>query len=328
VLDALKDSVRRVIVPAYTCVAVPNAIATAGLPIKWVDIAGLNIDMSAVVREIRAGDALLLQHTYGISPAPLEPVPSGVYIIEDRAHRFDALGISGDAAFFSLEHSKVLSAGRGGLIWIRDQGLRRRILDLRAGLPLPANGEMRLVARTSAAQRLLAGLGIVPMAVKSLARRAAFRVPPISVPAHSEAETRHGRIEPQQMHPLAAALARQSLPRLRNDLAHRERIGAIYERILGSRIPDEARRGAAVVRMPVVVDDADAVRARVRERGVDLGERWFDATVHPRGSATTYRPGMAPHAEELVERILNLPLHALIQEEDAIGLARLVERSS
>jgi len=82
-----------VIVQAYTCVVVPNAIHTAGGVSVYADIDGdtLNLDCDDVERRITPRTrAVIAQHTFGI-PADLRRLRTlcterGIVLIEDCAH--------------------------------------------------------------------------------------------------------------------------------------------------------------------------------------------------------------------------------------------------
>jgi dTDP-4-amino-4,6-dideoxygalactose transaminase len=65
------------------------------------------------------------------------------------------------------------------------------------------------------------------------------------------------------------------------------------------------------------VEDAETTWATLRRAGWDLGPRWFNAPVHPRGSISDYPAGSAPNAERLVRTVLTLPTHPLISAEIA-----------
>jgi dTDP-4-amino-4,6-dideoxygalactose transaminase len=316
----------RLLVPAFTCVAVPNAAVTAGVPVEWVDIDGFHLAVDEAAKAVRDDDAVLIQHTFGI-PHPDASSLRPAFLIEDRAHRFDSADVTGDAVVFSLEHSKVFSAGRGGLLWVRDPALRRRVRAMRDELPATSDATAHRVLRTSVAQRWLAS-GPVRAGLRPLARRVAYRIPPISVAAQEEHELEGVGIKPTQMHPLNATVGLAGLASLSGMLDHRRRLAELYAAELGSLVAPAARNGSAVVRMPIQVEQPTAVRARVREHGIDLGNPWFNATVHPAGSVSTYVPGSAPVAEAITQRILNLPLHGLIDEAAARRIARLVAASA
>lgn len=309
---------RTVFVPAFTCVAVPNAVRTAGARIRWVDVVGPNIDVEEVLRIGQPGDSVIAQHTYGvpIDPAAIRALRSrGLLVIEDRAHRFDGADVAGDVAVFSLEHSKVVSGGQGGLVRADDQALLDRIQAARDALDDSPSPDVSRVLRTSAVQRLLAVPG-VPPAVSSLGRRIALRVPALSQPGQTIDEIAGGAVEVHRLDPRLAAMARASVASSQANLDHRARIAARYVECLGPLIPDWARVARPYVRMPAVVDDAERVTRALRADGLDLGSRWFEAPVHPAGSQSSFRPGSAPNAERLAAQVITLPTHPLVTEVD------------
>ena len=97
-------------VPAYTCVAVPNAVRSGGGVVRSIDVNGLGQLTQTTPPDL---NALIVQDTYGF-PAT---IPRDVVVIRDASHRVDLVrDRSGTAVTVtSLEHSKWLSAGRGGL---------------------------------------------------------------------------------------------------------------------------------------------------------------------------------------------------------------------
>ncbi len=322
---------RRVILPGYTCVAVPNAIETSGRPAIFVDIEDVNLDLRAVVSASQPGDAVIVQHTYGI-PVPASEIRSlrqrGLFTIEDRAHRFDGTEPEGDAIFFSLEHSKVVSGGNGGLAWMADPDLRHQLKALRDSRPVASDAEVRRILWTSALQvGLEAALGRLEP-VSSIVRRVALRVPAVSAESQRPDELAGGSVALLGMHPALAELALGAIRRLRANLTHRRTISALYTRQLGSLVPDWAKVDLPLVRQPILVDDADAVAARVRAEGFDLGRRWFEAPVHPRGSRSGLLPWQAPRGLALSARVLSLPTHPRIDPGEAVVLSKAILRAA
>lgn len=316
-LQVLAGPGRTVFVPAFTCVAVPNAVRTAGGRIRWVDVVGPNIDVDEVLRIGKPGDSVIAQHTYGVpvDPAAIRALRSrGLLVVEDRAHRFDGAGVAGDVAIFSLEHSKVVSGGQGGLVRADDQALHARLQAARDVLD-DGSPDVSRILRTSAVQRLLAAPA-VPAAVSSLGRRIALRVPPLSQPGQSIDELAGGVVEVHRLDPRLAAVALASVASTQANLDHRARMAARYVERLGPLIPDWARVARPYVRMPAIVDDAGRVTRALRAAGLDLGPRWFEAPVHPAGSQSSYRPGSAPNAEHLAAHVITLPTHPLVTDVD------------
>lgn len=316
-VQVLANRDRVVFVPAFTCVAVPNAVQTAGGHLVWVDVVGPNIDVAEVMRLGRPGDCVIAQHTYGvpIDPEAIRALRSrGILVIEDRAHRFDGAELVGEVAIFSLEHSKVVSGGQGGLVRTDDADLMARLQAVHDGLNI-GGPDVGRILRTSAVQRLLAAPA-VPGAISSPARRLALRVPALSQPGQTPGEIAGGPIDIRRLDPRLATIAHSSVAGAQANLDHRARVAAQYIERLGPLIPDWARVARPYVRMPAIVDDARRVTRALRAAGVDLGPRWFEAPVHPAGTRSSYVPGSAPNAERLAAQVISLPTHPLITDDD------------
>ena len=116
-----------VIIQAFTCVAVPEAIMATGARPIYVDI---NLDSYNMAPKDLSSKinfrtrAIIIQHTFGI-PADLESLISiaknnGIPIIEDCAHSISSkycgklLGNFGVASFYSYEWGKPIVIGIGG----------------------------------------------------------------------------------------------------------------------------------------------------------------------------------------------------------------------
>ena len=314
---------QRVIVPAYTCVAVPNAVRAAAMEVRWVDIdSGPNLGLSSL-EEILATpgplDAAIVQHTYGIPTAAgaMQAISDhGGFVIEDRAHMFDAKDLEGDCAVYSLEHSKLVSASQGGLAWARDSKQRARLREMRDRLPPVSDREAARALRTSAIQSGLAHLDALGRG-SSLLRRFALRFPPTSHRSQNAGELTGGPADLVSLHPALASVGLQGLANVTSNLRHRRRVASIYRRLLPGLVPIWAQDDLPYVRQPVLVPDAEQTTAALRRSGLDLGERWFNAPIHPRGSHSTYVAGTAPNAENLARHVLSLPTHPLITSDTA-----------
>lgn len=119
----------KAIIPAYTCVVVPNAFNYQGIEIEYVDIEldTFGIDATELRSKITDDtDAVLLQHLYGLVSRDYEEIIKiansyNAYVIEDCAHATGAtyknepVGNRGDVAFFSTEKSKVYTTIQGGM---------------------------------------------------------------------------------------------------------------------------------------------------------------------------------------------------------------------
>src|SRR5438552_6748759 len=145
-----------VVIPGYTCVAVPNAVRFAGARPVYADIDPRTFNLTAATCErvlTPRTRALVVAHTYGL-PAPMDELVAlaearGLLLIEDAAHALGSehqgqpVGSLGDAAFFSTEHSKTISTGLGGVAATTDAALAARLRALQAACPPPDAGRVR-----------------------------------------------------------------------------------------------------------------------------------------------------------------------------------------
>lgn len=123
-----------VIVPAFSFVATPMAVLQAGaVPIFCdIDPRSFNIDPSRITDLLSSRTAAIMPvHMHGL-PADMDEIRSiaterGLAVIEDAAqahgavYRGTKVGALGDGAAFSLNGSKNLSAGEGGLFVTDDE---------------------------------------------------------------------------------------------------------------------------------------------------------------------------------------------------------------
>jgi len=157
-----------VILPAYTCVVVLNAIFYAGALPVYVDVRPDTYCLDPDKLEEALTDrtkVILCQNTYGLS-ADVEKVVEiarrrGIYTIEDCAHGFGgayqgkANGTFCDAAFFSTQWNKPFSTGLGGFAVVNNQDLIPKVEALEKEKQQPTLGETSLLRQLIRMQRWL-----------------------------------------------------------------------------------------------------------------------------------------------------------------------------
>ena len=153
-----------VIVPAFTCVAVPNAVLYAGAAPIYVDIdeATYTADPAAVAAAMTPRTrAVLAQNTFGLS-ADLDALAAaarrhGAIVIDDCTHGLGGTykgrpnGAAADAAFYSTQWSKPISTGLGGFAVTADAALAREVAAIERSAAEP-----RVVNRALLAAMLVA----------------------------------------------------------------------------------------------------------------------------------------------------------------------------
>jgi len=150
-----------VVAPGYTCIAVPNALAHAGLEVRYCDIElesfGPDFDSlrAAVTSRTRA---VVIQHLYGLVCRDFERIldfarDRKLHVIEDCAH---SLGVSfkgrkvgnwGDVGFYSTELSKVMSTFNGGMAVANASDVAERLSIFHKRAPYPDNDRTRRLLR-------------------------------------------------------------------------------------------------------------------------------------------------------------------------------------
>lgn len=132
-----------VIIPAFTCVVVPNAILYAGLKPVYVDISPetLNMNVSLIEKAIsNRTKVILCQNTFGLS-SNIEEIISlakrySLFTIEDCTHGFGGFyngkpnGSYCDAAFYSTQWNKPFSTGIGGFLVVNNENLLDKMVSL------------------------------------------------------------------------------------------------------------------------------------------------------------------------------------------------------
>ena len=139
-----------VICPAYTCVVVPHAIYLSGNTPVFVDSSDNSFNMDLIKLENTIGPktrAVIVTHLFGcpmdvikaqeIIAKKEEEYGNKIYVIQDVAHSFGAkwegemVTKFGDAAFFGLNISKILTSVFGGMAIYNDKNLDKKLKDFR-----------------------------------------------------------------------------------------------------------------------------------------------------------------------------------------------------
>lgn len=128
-LSAVKPGRRKVVVPAYTCYALPSSVVKAGLDLLPCDTAACGFDYDYdELSALLDSDVLCVVavHLFGV-PSDIGRLiklcsPRGIFVVEDAAQAMGGssqgglLGTLGDVGFLSLGRGKNVTCGSGGII--------------------------------------------------------------------------------------------------------------------------------------------------------------------------------------------------------------------
>ena len=187
-----------VLVPAFVCASVLQAVRTTGATPRFVDCdpETFNIDDADARRKVSERTAaVIVAHLFGL-PADIEPfMKLGPPVIEDCAQTLGAqyqgrpIGTFGEISICSFYATKLLAAGEGGMVLSSDADLLDRVRRLR-DCDAPESGDWAFNFKMSELHAAvgLAQLGRFPELLarrQELAQRyrAAFGGLPVKLPA-------------------------------------------------------------------------------------------------------------------------------------------------
>ncbi len=338
-----------VVLPGYTCFAVPSAVFFAGaLPI-YVDIDPhtFNLSFDGVKAICHPNvKAILVQHTYGM-PANTAPIVSwareqGIAVIEDCAHAWGSryldesgvwheVGTTGDAAFFSCHWTKPISTGLGG--WVKvanlklEDGVRRFYTEECVS---PSLREVLLLAGQVAVREIVSA----PWAYW-MARDAYQRLYRRGILVGSSTKDELRGMKPPDYAKRMSVFQQWLLKRrsAKNSLrVHSRRLKAVYDAALesvGLPVFKTAEYADPVLlRYPVRVSNKDWVLTQARRRWIELGD-WYkhpvDQPEDSKADSFGYRMGMCPEGERAGREVVTLPMHERVTERAARNIVQFLK---
>jgi perosamine synthetase len=333
-----------VIVPAFTCVAVPNAVLYTGATPIYADIdeTTYTADPAAVADAMTSRTrAVLAQNTFGLS-ADLDALtvvarPYGAAILDDCTHGLGGTyrgrpnGAAADAAFYSTQWSKPISTGLGGIAVATDAEVARELSAIERSARPPSGRELVLLGAMLLARERIA----TPRTLT--AGRTVYRAVSRTglVPASSSAGELSGTTMPNGfvagMSGFQARLARRRVASLAAKLRQRRAIAHRYSAWLSAhdRTPayEPATMEHAFLRYPLRVHDREAFVAEAERRRVLLGD-WFHSPLYPIAGDLApwgYRRGEHPVAERVAAEIVNLPTEVARGQRDLEAVEGLLQ---
>jgi len=143
-----------VLVPAYTCIVVPNAFWYRNIRVHFYDIETTSYgpcgnSLEHKLKKHPNVKAVVIHHLFGLMAKDYEKLVGlcrarNIFVIEDCAHSVGlkfkgrAVGNLGDAAFFSFEHSKIISTFNGGMAVTNDEVIGAKLLAFQQAAEFPS----------------------------------------------------------------------------------------------------------------------------------------------------------------------------------------------
>lgn len=320
-----------VLVQAYTCCVVSNAIFWAGGIPVYVDITdAFNMDPSDLEKKITPkAKAIIIQHTFGI-PAEIEKLLAiakkyNLKVIEDCAHVMGAeykgkqLGTWGDIGMFSFGTEKPISAGRGGALVTDDENLAFKIKAAQKVLPhtsIPKILQQLITFKIFFICKPFYNIFVGKILL------AIFKKLKLLTRIIEQSEKR-GEMKssyPTQFPNSLAKIALNQLNhlkkfnQLRKESSQKYLCGLEKAKILTV----QGVEGQTLLRFPVRVKNPRKLHFLAQEEGILLGD-WYNTVIAPKDadiSKMGYVPGSCPNAEKLSRESINLPTSIHITSKD------------
>jgi len=329
-----------VIIPAFTCVVVPNAIIYLGATPIYVDIdpATYNMDIHKLAAAITSKTKVIIaQNTFGLSSdinAIVDLVGDRkIDIIEDCTHGMGGFykgksnGTLLKASFFSTQWNKPYSTGIGGMAYINDEALAKKMSDYEAQAIRPSlkdNITLRVLiwVRTNL---------ITPATYWTAVNMYRWLSHRKIVTGSSQGEELEKPIMPfgffKGMSKTQAKIGVTAILKMDLAIAHQRKVAAAYDKFFAWHQismpivhPDFFH---TYLKYPLLVRDRAVFIERANQQKIELGE-WFNSPIHPITKdfdAWQYTWGSHPVAEMISSQIVNLPTGTNI---DNAYLARIL----
>lgn len=330
-----------VLMPAFTCVVVPNAVFYAGAKPRYVDIDPDTLNVPYERFEAAITDktrAIIAQNTFGLS-TEMDRIAElgrqkGIWTIEDCTHGFGGSfkgvpnGAYCDAAFYSTQWNKPFTTGLGGIARLGHESLKEALMGVHKERIEPTPKE-RMVLRGSLMAR---DLFLTPATYGILRKSYHWLNEAGLVPGSSDPqEVEDGKMPGDYFKGMSAVQAQKGireLERLPERLARRQKAGERYTELLENRgkwhVPRSTFPDHAFLKYPLLVRDRDRFLSEAEKAGIPLGD-WFLSPLHPVKEGLE-RWGLdrkaVPEADRIARKVVNLPTDM----EDLEKAMRFLER--
>ena len=269
-----------VLIPAYNCLAVPQAIIAAGWRPVFADVGpdGVNMSLETLRTALTPGTRVVIPtHQFGL-PCDIRRITTfcrerNLFVIEDAAAALGAtvdgkpVGSFGDASIVSFHLTKVISAVQGGCVLVRDEKIASCIEKTLHAAAIPGGWDQigkALLWRMLTSQWVY---GAAARVRSKLQGEDLFQKLPASFNALSDSALRCPSF--------CARLALAQFDQLSENAKRRDQLGRFYasglSKLKGVSFPSSAAGSlCSFVQFPVFVSDKSQTYYSMLRRGVDV----------------------------------------------------------
>lgn len=320
-----------VILQAFTCTVVPNAVIASGATPIYVDMNNsFTIDTNDLEKKISKNTkVIIIQHTFGISSNMDDILKiakrNNILAIEDVAHTIGGeyknkkLGTLGDAAIFSFGRDKAFSSVFGGIVITNNKILGEKIKNFQKESKYPSNFWIfQQLFHPIAFSIILPlynffSLGKILLVFFQKLNLLSF---PVST------KEKKGKFSIDLIKRFPDALSRLALLQLSKISLYnnrRKEIAAKYKKVCTDlKIETEDYKDSFLLRFPILIKDPIKMYEFFRKEQIHLGN-WYSNIFDPKGieySVIFYKKGSCPNAEKIAQKIVNLPMNPTLTDKD------------
>lgn len=327
-LHQLNPERDEVLIPAYTCYSVPSAIVRAGLKVRLCDLAPDSLDLDFRQLGVLLDNPRILcvvpTHLYGM-PSDVKRIRSmagnrGVYVVEDAAQAMGGewngsrQGTLGDAAIFSLGRGKAFSTVDGGIILTNSHVIGNAV-----------NRKVDAIAGGTVLDQLKKILFAV--AISLLIHPILYWLPK-SLPFLKLGETHFDpEFSMKKFTPFQAGLASDWWENLWKSQKARGKNAARYAGRYGILLSEACSSVPDLIRFPVLTKNREAKLRLLGNRelqSLGVADAYPDSIDGIVGLDTGGVAGRFPEAKKVADRLLTLPVHCFVREDDQSRIAGVI----
>lgn len=329
-----------VLLQAFTCNAAVNPILKIGAKPVFIDIdESFNIQPEDLRKKItNKSKAIVVQHTFGV-PAKMREImtiakENNLLVIEDVAHGLGSkyngkfCGTFGDASFFSFGRDKIISSVFGGMAIAKNKNIVEKIRDYQREIDYPSH----IWILQQLLHPILINYFVLPgfylnsfLGKLLLVFFQKFKILSKAV-YEKEKEGELANYFPKKLPNALALLACHQFEKLDRLNNHRKNMVAIYNSygFDAQRINQDTE--PVFMRFSVLVGNTDEKLETFRKKKIFLNDGWRKSSVVPKGTdlAKMNYLGDCKRAEDVANRIINLPTHINISEDQVVNIAKIL----
>lgn len=337
---------KEVLLSSYTCLAVPTAVIAANAKPKYLDIdtENLNIKFSNLVKEINTKThTIIAQHTLGniLDITSLRRLTEGsnIFILEDCALSIGSeinnklIGLEGDASIYSLELSKTITTGWGGILIINNAELKEKMDFYYSNL----NTEKTTLSLRKAWQIIISGISYNPVFYNYFGKYILYfgykyKILMISTPETEQS----GMVKDNfimRLNSIQSIFAIYQW-KLLNKIGNRININfniisAELDKLGYFNFRPDSKYFCVTPRVSFLVENPEEAICFFLEKGIEMG-KWFDGPLspEPKSDIFNFKKFDYPNSYFISQHVVNLPCHSRLSIRDVNNIIKALNAFS